>query len=198
MKRLPISIVYLVLFLFFFFNLERLDIYQENVINLDSFVYFLVTAVILSIILVPPIRKQSFTTLAILGGILYLLCKLLFSRQEFMLGGLNTYISIAEITLLTISIALANKIAKELDDFVKAVENITFAEFERVKTFSEGFEYARTEIYRSRRFQHPLTIILVEPQSETLDVLLHRTVVDVLRSMMMRYVSVSKIGRAHV
>lgn len=34
MKRLPLSIVILVVFLAVFFNLERLDVSQENVINI--------------------------------------------------------------------------------------------------------------------------------------------------------------------
>jgi hypothetical protein len=52
MKRLPLSIILLILFLSFFFNLERLDFGAQDLININTFVYIIETVAIVFTIMI--------------------------------------------------------------------------------------------------------------------------------------------------
>ena len=196
MKRLPLAIVGLILFLALFFNLERFNYISYNMVNIQGFVYLLATAQVSLVILSPLLRRMSYLGLIILSTAIYLLCRLSFYSTEEWWGGIQTYVTIAEIVMLSISIILARLLGGWLDDFVDAVENITFAHLKRVHTLEEVENDIEGEMYRSRRYQHPLTVVVAKLNVDSLRMAIHRTVEEVQRAMLVRYVSVSLMTRA--
>jgi hypothetical protein len=78
-----------------------------------------------------------------------------------------------------------------LDDFEKAVENITFSEIKRASNLKDAVDSINNEIYRSRRYNHPLTMIMVEPLKGSQEMILNQSVREVQESMISRYVSIS-------
>jgi hypothetical protein len=196
MKNLPYSIALLLVFLALLFNLERLEYFQRSDLNIEGFVYILVTVLIVAIILIPLLRRWSYPVLLILAATIYIIMKAYLSSTKLVWGGNQSYITIVELTLVGIAVILARNVAGWLEDFVNAVENITFAKLRRVHTLEEVGEDLESEMYRSRRYQHPLTVVVAKPEVGSLRMAIHRTVEEVQRSMMVRYVAISLMTRA--
>jgi GGDEF domain-containing protein len=186
------SIIALLIALTLFFNIERLDFGQPNIIDIQTFVYVIGTLAVLSLIMLPVMWRASFAvSLALWIGI-YLLCKVMYFNTRPLLGGIHTYLSITEVALLSLLIWLAHDLGRSLHDFEEAVKNITLSDVNRrVRKIDEAIEDIRMELVRSRRHQRPLTVIVIEAKPESIQAVLHRTVQDVQRAMMTRYVVTS-------
>ena len=192
MTHLRRSVVALVFNLAIFYNIERLDFGARDVVDIQSFVYILGLAGVLCVLLVPWLARQRVTlSMAIWAGI-YFAFKLFVFNNRPLFDDVYTYLTITEIALLMISIWLAHDVARHLQDFEEAVKNITFADISRrVRKLDEAQEDIQTELIRSRRHHHPLTVMVVEPEPDSIQVALNRTVEEVQRAMMTRYVTTS-------
>jgi predicted signal transduction protein with EAL and GGDEF domain len=191
MKRLPLSLILLIWFLAFFYNLERLNIGAQNLININSFVYVLVTLAVIFTIMLHVLRRLNAAWVLILWNIAYIFIKVFVYSGKPYWGGIDTFITIVEITMLSVSVLLAHWAGMNLDDFEKAVENITFAEIKRASNLKDATESINSEIYRSRRYNHPWTMIMVEPLKGSQEMILNQSVREVQESMISRYVSIS-------
>ncbi|MCB0208049.1 MAG: hypothetical protein KDJ52_01890 [Anaerolineae bacterium] len=175
-----------------FFNLERLNFTQLNIINLASFVYMLGVLAVISVILIPFLRRSSVVvSLALWLGI-YVLCKIFLFNDRPIVGGLYTYLTVTETVLLTLLIWLAYRVACTLNDFEEVIANISLAEVNgRVQPLQEASNVIDGEMLRSRRFHRPLSIIVVRPEANSIKTTLHRIVREVQQAMMERYVFTS-------
>ena len=191
MKKLPSSIILLVWYLAFFFNLERLDVSQPDLININTFVYVLATIVVVFTIMLPVLRRLNTTWLLILWNLVYAILKFFVYTSNPVWGGYYGYITVIEVVMLSLGVAIARWVGWNLEDFQKAVENITFAEIKRASSLKDAVESINGEIYRSRRYNHPLTMIMVEPLKGSQEMILNQSVREVQESMISRYVSIS-------
>ncbi len=192
MKHLARSVIALLIGLTGFFNIERLDFGQKDVINIDTFVYVLGILAVIAVIMIAALRNTPLPVSLALWLGLYLLCKLSFFNSRPLLGGVYTYLSITEVALVSILVWLAHNVGRGLHDFEEAVKNITLSDVNRrVRKLDEAIEDIRMELVRSRRHQRPLTVMLVEAKPESIRAALHRTVQEVQRAMMTRYVVTS-------
>lgn len=192
MTHLRRSVVALVINLAIFYNIERLDFGARDVVDIQSFVYILGLAGILSVLLVPWLARQRVTISLVIWVIVYFLFKLLVFNNRPLLGDVYTYLTITEIALLMISVWWAHDVGRHLLDFEEAVKNITFADISRrVRKLEDAQEDIQTELIRSRRHNHPLTVMVVEPEPDSIQVALNRTIEEVQRAMMTRYVTTS-------
>ncbi len=171
-----------------FFNIERLDLGEENVIDIDTFVYVLALIIVISIIAVRPFHRYSVSVSIGLSGGIFLLGKMLFGRP--FLGGIYTYLSITELSFLLISVWLAHRLASALYEFEEGVERITFAENanKQVQKLAEAYDEIQIEMFRSRHHHHSMSIIVVEPVLEAIQTSLHRLVQEVQQGMIRSYV----------
>jgi hypothetical protein len=190
MKRLPLSIILIILFLSFFFNLERLDFGEKDLININTFVYIMVTIAIIFIIMIPSLWRFKLSLL-LFWLLVYFVFKVFIFTDIPWWGGFNSYITVVEVTLLSCGVVLAQWVGRNLDDFEKAVENITFSEIKRAINLKDASETINNEIYRCRRYNHPLTMIMVEPLKGSQEMILNQSVREVQESMISRYVSIS-------
>ncbi len=189
MRQLRASVIVLLFSLTVLFNIERLDIIEQNVIDLDTFVYVLTIAAVLAIVALPVFRRMAAPPTVAIGLGVYALGKLVFLNGRPLLGGIHTYQVVTEVALLSINIWLAQRVAHALLDFEEAVQNITMEGVSRqVKPLDQSTEDVQTELIRSRRHNRPLSVVVVKPDPASIQVTLHRTVLDVQRAMMMRYV----------
>ncbi|MGH2522288.1 MAG: GGDEF domain-containing protein [Anaerolineales bacterium] len=192
MNHLRRSAIALLIDLAIFYNIERLNFGQANVINIASVVYILVIMAVLSILTIPLLWRSRFALSLTLWLAAYALCRLVLFRDRPFLGEIYTYLTITEIALLSLTLWLAYDLARHLHDFEEAVKNITFADVNRrVRKLDEAEEDIQTELIRSRRHHHPLTVMVIEPESDSIQVALNRTVQEVQRAMMTRYVITS-------
>jgi hypothetical protein len=191
MKRLPFSIILLILFLAFFFNLERIDVGNQELVNINSFVYILSTVAVVFIVMLSVLRRMNITLLLFLWNLVYFGLKLTVYSEHPFWGGYYSYITLVEFTMFSVGIVIAHWVGANMDDFEKAVENITFSEIKHASNLRDAVDSINNEIYRSRRYNHPLTMIMVEPLKGSKEMILNQSVREVQESMISRYVSIS-------
>ncbi|MBA3534344.1 MAG: hypothetical protein H0T73_20680 [Ardenticatenales bacterium] len=194
MTSLHKAILFLLVHLAVFYNIERFDFGEANLIDIQSFVYILVTAAVLATIFIPPVRRAHYTLSMSLSLLIYVLSKVFFFAEPNhpLLGGVNTYITISEIAFLILAIRLAYSVGRRLQEFEEAVENITIPpSSHRVREMEHATEIIEIEMLRSRRYHRPLAVVVVRPDPGSLQATLHRLIEEVQRTMMLRYVTTS-------
>ena len=187
MKQLPRSIVLLLIALAIFFNIERLDFQEENFVDIQTFVYVLGTVAVTSIILIPYLRRLPISFSLAFWASAYLVCKQFFFYRDPLVGGIYTYLTITELTLLLIVIWLTHRMVRILLDFEEAVKNITFVKTRKVQTLDEATAEIQKEMFRSRHYHRPLSLVVVEPELTSIKNSLNRVVQEVQQNMMTRY-----------
>jgi hypothetical protein len=197
MKKLPLSIILLLMFMAFFYNLERFDVGSQSLININTFVYVLVTAAIIFIIMLRFFRSINIGWVFVIWIAVYSCLKFFFIKSTPVWGGYYTYVTLIEVGMLSLGTALARWVGWNLDDFEKAVENITFSEIKRSSNLKDATDSINNEIYRSRRYNHPMTMIIVEPLKGSQELILNQSVREVQESMISRYVSISLARALH-
>ncbi len=191
MRRLPRSITALVFYLFFIFNIERVTLQDAGIVDIKGFVYLLVALFVLVIIRVDRIRDQSLGILLFLATTVYFIGK--FSVFYFYtLWNENTiYLIITELAVLWIGIWLAKMVGDAVKDFSEAVESITFSSLEKTKTLEEADRDIQAELYRSRRYNYPLTLVVVQPETDPLEYIPQIAIQEMQKSLLSRYAAVS-------
>jgi len=193
MRRLPRAITGLILFLLIFFNLERITLQDTSIIDIKGFVYVLISIFIILILQVDFVRRQSAGVLILASTIFYLVGKF-FVFYYFTNWDENTiYLIITEISLVWIGILIARIAGAAMVDFQDAVESITFSHLEKAKDITSAHGEIQTEFYRSRRYNYPLTLIVVQPDTNPLEYNPHIAVREIQQSMLGRYATVSLV-----
>lgn len=196
MQYFKLSVVLFVIALTVFFNIERLDFVEDNAINIDSFVYIIGFFAIIIIILLPRSIEYSpyipiFSCIA-----LHFLLKLFFSDQKPIFGGIQAYIYVTELALLSSVTFLAYGLSRALHDFEAAVEDVTLGDIrQQVPPLNEALEDIQKHMTFGRRYRRPLSVVIVELERDSLQLTLHRAVQEVQRTMMTRY-ALTRLARA--
>lgn len=192
MRNLRFSILALLVHLTLFFNIERLNLGSDNAVNIQTFTYILGIVAIVAVISLRSLWQSS-VYVSIVGWLgVYGLYKFFTFDQRPLFGGIYTYILFTEMTLLVSGIWLAHHLARQLFDFEEAVANLTFIDSSRtVRRLNEALEDIQTEFIRSRRYKSPLSVVVVELETGSIQTALHRTVMEVQKAMMSRYMLTS-------
>lgn len=191
-KHLPRTIVALIVCLAIFYNIERLDFGEKNIIDIDSFVYVLALFAVISLIWMPALRRANVFVLSATWVAVYLAIKswlALSLGTRPLLGGVYTYLSVTELTLLLITVSVAHMVASALEDFQGAVAEITLSDGNRrIRQIEEATDEIQLEMFRSRHYHHPIGIVVVKPEPAFNQMALHRAVQEVQQAMMDTYV----------
>ena len=190
MKRLPRSIVSLIIYLLVLFNLERIPQQDTQVIDIKGFVYILIVILIISIIQIETVRNISLPYLLIGSTILYVIGKFIVFYYWTAWDNGQVYLIITELSLIWLAVILARMIGTYLGDFKKAVESITFSGLEKAKNLNDAREEIQTEFYRSRRYNYPLTLVVVQPDTNPLEYNQNIAIKEIQTSMLGRYAAV--------
>ena len=187
MRNFKLSLIALLGTLTVFFNIERLNFGEANIIDIQTFVY-VVGAIAVAVIVYLQGRMTGAAWVTI-WGVVYLICKLWFFRERPIVGGIHTYISITEVTLLTLVVLTAHWVSLGLDDFASAVRDLTLTEGgRRIPEMNDIEEAIEVEFTRSRRHHRPISVILIEPEQGALEASEHRLVQEIQEAMLDRYV----------
>ncbi len=189
MKNLRLLTIATIIGLTILFNIERLDLGRDNVVDIVSFVYILTVLAVITTITVPAIKRVNGGLILAFWLVIYLLGKLfLFETRPFW-GGVYTYLTITEMALLSLSVWLSHRLALAMHDFEDAVENLTMVNLNgRVRSLDQAADDIQVEMFRSRHHHHPLSVIVVEPKKDSLQVALHQAVKEVQETIMRSYV----------
>ncbi|HNT24281.1 MAG TPA: hypothetical protein PKM21_07945 [Anaerolineales bacterium] len=192
MTSLRKSLLILILFMAFAYNIERLDFGQENLIDIQSFVYVQLLVAVVTMIAIPITRRFSIYAILAFWIAIYFALRLLVFRSVPLIGGLNTYLTMTELFLLIVSIYATYELLKFLGELEAVVERVTFpSSQQRVLRMSEALEDIKTEFIRSRRYNRPLSILLVQPTASSFQRRLQQTVQEIQNNMLNRYLSTS-------
>lgn len=179
-------IVVLLTWLAFFFNVERIYVSDIGTINLVSGTYVVgLLAAILPLVPVPLKRPLPLLIFIVAGS--YMLALFLSSHAIF--GGVYTYLTLTGAFMLATVFFLSYQVREALNEFRDAIEMITFSDKDRhLKKLNEAQELVDTELNRSRRTERPLSVMVFQTDTSSLNMAMHRLVQEVQRSMMQRYV----------
>jgi hypothetical protein len=197
MKKLPLSIILLLMFMAFFYNLERLDVGSQSLVNINTFVYGLLTIDVIFTVMLRIFKRRNIAWVLTFWMVVYFTLKIFIFKSQPVWGGYSTYITLIEVGMVLSGTVLARWLGWNLNDFENAVENITFSEIKRASNLKEATDSINNEIYRSRRYNHPLTMIVVEPLKGSQEMILNQSVREVQESMISRYVSISLARALH-
>lgn len=197
MLRLRIYLLLLLGFTGITLNIERLDFGpKEDVINLASFVYLLFGAAVISTILMPRKWRLSTRTITIFWVAVYTILKFTIGDDRPVIGGLYTYITIAEIFALVVLVILTRMVMENLLGLEETVANITLADVSnRVIDMDSATPSINMEFARSRRYNRPIGVVVIKLTPENVQANIDELSKDILRTMMSRY-SMSNLIRA--
>lgn len=187
MKRIRWRVIALLFWLTLFFNIERLDLNmgQIDTINLPTSVYVLGSLTAL-LALTPFFQRQPVALL--IGGAVACYVAAVLLAAEPILGGVHTYLTFTAALMLVITILLAHKLGESLSEFLAAVEEMTFSsKGGQMPVGAEAQELVQREMAVSRRSQRPLSLLLLQTEPASLDMMMHRLIQDIQRTMLQRY-----------
>ena len=187
MRYLRLLSINLLATLIIFFNIERLDFAIPNAINISSFVYVFGSVITALIIYVPTLQNMKMPFLIGLNTAIYIAVKVFVFNERPLWGGVYTYLSVTEVTLLSLLAWSAYKLAGALHDFEKTVESISFEDVSHcIQPLDEALKEVQLHMRVSRRHQRPLSLIIVEPEPAALQGLLSQAAQEVQRALMVR------------
>jgi len=193
MQKLRLAIIGTLLHFTLFFNLERIDIGGENALDIQTFVYIIAFIAAFSVMIFPNLWRPNVVFGYILWLGIYLVIKYWFNPNgRAIFGDINTYITITEIAMLTLTIMLAHNLAVHLYDAEETIKRILMVGFSRrIKSLEEAKEEIDLELYRSRRNQQPLSVVVLEVADEDANVILNQTVEEIIKSTRKHYIYMS-------
>ena len=166
MRKLQDSILSLLIHMVILFNIERLDFSSQNVIDLDTPVYVLSVLAVIIILTIKPIASTRQPLLLALGAGTFFIVK--FFSHRPLVGGIYTYLSFTELGLFLVAVFLAQILAINLRDVEQNVKVFSYANIRKLKPVQEAYKEIEAEIYRSRRFRRPLSVVVLEQDSKEL------------------------------
>lgn len=187
MKNLRWTAALLLFVLTTFFNIERFDWGQQNLVDIQSFVYLMTATAVLSILLLPALQRRSLSLSAFLWLTIYCLGKFFIASRP-LVGGIFTYLTITELFFLMLCIGLAHRLGQHLLEFEKSVRDIVLVHTGHpVPTVAAASSAIHTEITRSRHYRRPMSVMLVEPESTSFKKVLNQTVREVEQALRTHY-----------
>lgn len=182
MFKLRVLIALTIWWLFLFFNIERMD----STLNITPLVYVLVLVFAVMLIMIKRLSKLS--SLLTLPPVLiaYVVLKQLLG-YTILERGLAT--TVTEIAGISITFLLVREVLLVLHDFEDAIDKITFRQLglpPRVYETPDAEDLYR-EVKRSRRFKHPLSLLVVRPQVDTSSIPMNDLMLELQRAMSARY-----------
>lgn len=190
MKRFRYYLFLLLIALTLFFNIERIDLLgQQNVLDIQSFVYNLVTLAVFSIIFVPTLWRTPAMASIIGWLVIYIICKVLFFNifpdQNPIFGGAFTYVTITEAAFLSILILYTHRLINNLVYFEEGVKDLLYKE--RLQRVDEARETINTEVMRSRHYHRPMSVIVVEPEATSLKKTFNVAIQEIQNKLVLHY-----------
>jgi hypothetical protein len=186
MERLRRLILYLLIALVFFLNIERLDFNRETIVNIRSFVYLLAILAIFSIIAAPVFMRFSASLITSFWISIYVGLHLILYKGQAFLS--DIYITITEIGMLVVLTMLAYQVAHALQEFKQAVESVAMNHLRgNSLLFDEAGDFIRKEMRRSRQYQRSLSVIVAKPNLQSLKAPLPPLVQEVQETIANRF-----------
>jgi len=202
MTRLRKSILFIIFYLLVIFNIDKLGYGSAEFLRIAPFVYALVIGAVVATLVLPFLQRHSIYYSIVLWALIYLIIRLVLINHRPLFGGAYIYLTITEISILSIAVVLSYELVHSLHELEEIVANVTMPKGrQRVLAISEAEADIDTEFARSRRYNRPLSVLVVRitPNNNQMDIA--RVVKDIQQSMLNRYMlasmaqMISKVAR---
>lgn len=171
-----------------FFNIERLDINQDNEINLQSFIYLLVTIAVISILIIPTFSKVRVVWATGLWMFAYLIIKIFLLGNGRLFGGINTYLTITEAFFVVVITALTHRLAREVNIFRRSVEQVTLLmSGQSLKDIELASDEIQREMTRSRHYSRPMSVIVADLKGQNFKSKIDNTITEIQNETAVQY-----------
>ncbi len=189
MRRLRNSLILFLLIIGIFLNIERVDLGEQlDVINIQTFVYLVAAVAVMSTVILPEYWRPADFTLVVIWEFIYLCLKLLVFTGRPLVGGMFTYLTITEMAMIGLMVIMAYRVAKDIYDLEDTVATVTLGSVsERVKRLDQAEEDITKELARSRRYDTPLSVMVLKVDPEDVEFNIHHAAKEILQGMMKRY-----------
>jgi len=187
MKSLRFWITILIIWIIFFFNIERIN----SPINIRSYTYIFVAVVAALTLVLPRLQRIPFFILLVTPVPVFLVLKTLMERgdwHENLLLGNALPLTVTQVSAIILTSLLARQIYYRLREFEDVIANVTFNYIGKLpKPFSEGQGTIYTEVKRARRYHRPLALIALRVNEADFQIVLPEMVKEVQQAMMREY-----------
>ncbi|RLC76072.1 MAG: hypothetical protein DRJ03_20610 [Chloroflexi bacterium] len=182
MKRMRFLVAILVIWLFIFFNIERLS----SPIDITDVAYTFVPFTVTLIIFAPRLRRVPLGAFLTASTLVFLLLKTWFKSHVW---GSSLPLTVTEICIIAVAIILARWVSNGIGEFERAITHITIGHNNGLpESFSDDQAKMYQELKRARRYQRPLTMMAIGIEEDSIQVALERMVREAQQVMMKRYV----------
>jgi hypothetical protein len=188
MRSLRWNLVFIVVWFFILYNLERLI----APINIASFVY--IYALILSVLVItlPALIKANLWILFAVMLIPFFGLKVLLNYE---IAGTNLPITITEICAIGISLGLSRKVVAALGTLQDEISQIAFGQdYKGIRDFKVEQSQIYREIRYARRKGLPATLLAISVSEKSANLSLHRFVEEIKNNITKRYIT-SKVAK---
>ncbi|MDR3575824.1 MAG: hypothetical protein P4L50_18335 [Anaerolineaceae bacterium] len=173
------AILFLFVYLAVVYNLDKLGLLVGINLALYPLLYIVMTIAVFGIIAITGAIKIPRVGHIAGWAAVYLLGRWLFYPQSPFWMGTNIYQTVTEITLLAVAVILAYHLADQLHKIDELGRIISLPSTVRqVRNFSSSLEDIKVEFGRSRRYNHPLSLMVIEPSQFTLKEDLDRIILE--------------------
>lgn len=202
MRNIRNSTVIAIILLAFFYNIERVDVNTHNLFNLQSYVYVLVTLAVLSIVAFPEMTKFGFFRGAMAWTLIYIVVKFIFYPENVPFWGQgNLYLAIIEVALLITALYAGYRLATSIYDIEMTINNLLFiGQNEKIIKLQDAEDLIKAEFYKGRRFSLPLSLLSMEIDSNSVALLMSKTIEEMQQRLLNRYgiVHLTKVLRKYL
>jgi GGDEF domain-containing protein len=186
MKNLKVPLILLFLFLVIVFNIEKLSFGTGTVLEFHRFVDIQITVMIIASLMFRIFRKlPSYANLAF-WMIIYF--GLWFFVNKNTLPETNLQVTLIEVVFVSVAAMLSRDVAKNLHEVESTLDRLFFASFRgRTMNMDEASEEIKTELLRSRRYQRSLTVLVIEPDPDSINQSLMPSTEEIKHNLAKRY-----------
>ena len=186
MKNLKVPLILLFLFLVIVFNIEKLSFGTGATLEFHRFVDILITVMIIASIIFRIFRKlPSYANLAFW---LIMYFGLWFFSNKSALLQINLQVTLIEVVFVSAAAVLSRDVAINIHEVEKTLDRLFFASFRgRTMNLDEASEEIKIELLRSRRYQRSLTVLVIEPDSDSIKQNLMPSAEEIKHNLARRY-----------
>jgi GGDEF domain-containing protein len=188
MKNLRLWIITLIVWLIFFFNIERIN----SPVNIRSYTYIFVAIIVALTLVLPKLQRLPFFILLLSPIPIFLAFRAFMERGHWydnLLTGYALPLTVTQVSAILLTGLLARQIHYHLQEFEDVIAHITFGYVGKLpKPFTEGQGAIYREVKRARRYHRPLTVVALKVNESDLQIILPKMVKEVQQAMMRQYV----------
>ena len=161
MSNLKNSIAFLFFYLLLIFGVAQVNYIEQNIVNFEPAFFILIALAVLAGLYVPIMSRVSIYAYLILWTIIYGLVWVFYWR--FQDSPSNFQVLGIQFILVLISAGLAFDVGRHLDSINVLFEGLSTTTYpNRTFEIQKAQDRISAELTRSRRYQHPLSLLIVE------------------------------------